>query len=312
MKVKQTKTVLILLFNLIHHFGFSNAIDSIQVSGQFLILKSEFVSGNLYQFKSQKNIKSFKIVNGNFSFQLPSTIEPGVYRLYYEGEVNHSHTDIIIDGKETLVSFELKYLGTNSYPDFKKSDENKKWYAYLQEAHSRVARLNHLFDYLSNFSHQVTGKQITTIYQIERRKYYKLFNGFVKNNATSWASLVVTNTPYYFSNLKKEPVVRDFIRLNFFWEGIDTSNLKLINTPVYSEHIENYLNSVIKTSEKATITFKEYQLKKAIDVVIEQFSKSSVTRRYAVDCLTTYFNKLGGLNMSSALNHVVQIENLHK
>jgi hypothetical protein len=285
-------------------------MDSIQVKGSFLMMKDEFVSGNLYQFELRKIIKSFKIINGDFSFRLPSSIAPGVYRLQYEGGVNSPHTDIIVDGKEPVVSFGIRHMGDNFYPDFMVSVANKKWYDYVEDSNSRVARLNRLWDYLSHFSDQATGKQITAIYQKERRNYYKLFRQFVKENEATWQGLVVANTPYYFSDLNKNPVERDFIRMDYYWEGIDTSNSKLINTPVYSEHIQNYLKGILKKSEKATVAFKEYQLKKAIDVVIEQFSKTSSTRSYAIDCLKEYFNKSDGLEMYGALNYSIQKEKL--
>jgi hypothetical protein len=291
MKFKQNHIILIVLFILNSYSVFSNTIDSIKVEGKLLIMKSQFVRGNVYQFSTKKNIKSFKIENGMFSIKLPVSVEPGVYRVFYEEEKSEPYTDIIIDGKEQLISLELKYLGNGSYPNFIVSVENKKWYDYLNDTNSRLERLTHLFDYLANFSGHPSGKQIQKIYQKERHKYYQLFNDFISDNDTTWAGLLVANTPYYFSDLNKQPVIRDFIRLNFYWEDIDTSNPNLINTPVFVEHIATYLNRVIEQANKHNSGFKEYDFKKAIDVVIDRFSRTDITKRYAIECLEEYFKK---------------------
>lgn len=118
------------------------------------------------------------------------------------------------------------------------------------------------------------------------------------------AGLLVANTPYYFSDLSAKPLVRDFIRLDFYWEDIDTSNLELINTPLYGEHIETYLKKVIKKSDKENEVVKDYELKKAIDVVIEKFSKTIITKRFAIEYLKVFFRK--SVRKDSILNYVDQ------
>lgn len=282
---------LILFFSLIINTVYSNTIDSIKVEGKFLLMKHHYARGNVYQFKFKNRIKTFKIENGMFSFKLPVSVEPGVYRIFFEEEKSELYMDIIIDGKEPIISLELKYLGNGFYPDFKVSVENKKWYDYLNDTNSRLERLTRLFDYLANFSSHLSGKQIQKVYQKERHKYYQLFNEFISDNNTTWAGLLVANTPYYFSDLNKQPVIRDFIRLNFYWEGIDTSNPNLINTPVFVEHIAAYLNRVIEQANKHNSGFKEYEINKAIDVVIDRFSRTDLTKRYAIECLEEYFKK---------------------
>jgi hypothetical protein len=292
----------LLFFNL----GYSNSRDSIEVSGHFLVTKNQFKRGNLYQFNSEKIIQTFEIKEGLFLFKLPTSIDAGVYRVNYVGGINAPHTDIIINGKEPVISFELNYVGDNCLPDFKFSDENKKWYDYLKKANSKVKRLTALFDYLSFFSNEFSGKQIVKIYQKERRKYYQLFNEFISDNDTTWAGLLVANTPYYFSDLNKQPVIRDFIRLNFYWEDIDTFNTRLINTPVFAEHIEAYLKKIIEQANTHNSGFKEFEIKKAIDFVIEKFSKNSDTEKFAVEYVKKYLKK--SPELEKMVNYVVQKE----
>lgn len=272
--------------------AFSNTNDSISVRGCFLMkeIQTNSCKGVLYQFKSKKQLLSFDIEKGNFDFKLPLPIEPGVYRLQYGEGLNHSYTDLIIDGKETEIRFELRFINDGD-PIFLESSENQKWYNYLKDTHARTERLTSLFDYLSNFSDQVSGKQILKIYQKERRNYYKLFSDFVKNNTCTWAGLLVANKPYYFSDLKKKPVLRDFIRINYYWEDIDTTNPCLINSPIYIEHIDSYLNKIISQTVIDNALSKEYKLKSAIDLVIEKFSNNISTKKFAIECLKNYFVK---------------------
>lgn len=275
-------------------YVFSSTNDSIEIRGHFMMNK-QFVKGVMYQFNLEKKITStFDIKEGVFLFKLPLSIEPGVYRLEYEGGIDKQHTDIIIDGKEPLINFELKYMIGYCFPDFKSSVENKKWYDYLRSTHSRIDRLTSLFNYLAQFSNQYSGNRILKIYQKERRIYYRLFSNFLKDNTNTWACLLVANKPYYFSDLGKKPILRDFIRLNYYWEGVDTSNPSLINTPVYGEHIESYLNKIITSTQTDNPTAKENKFKVAIDIVIDKFSNTSITRRFAIEYLLNYFNKSVG------------------
>ena len=109
---------------------------------------------------------------------------------------------------------------------------------------------------------------------------------------------MVKNRPYYYSNLRKEPVERDYIRRMFFWEGIDTSNPKLINTPLYGELIDLYFDMYfINSKEKYTSAQKEYLVKKEIDVLIEKFSKNLVSKAFIRNYLKAYFKRLKNQNL---------------
>lgn len=157
-----------------------------------------------------------------------------------------------------------------------------------------------------NFSDQFSGKQILKIYQKERRNYYKIFSDFIKNNSTTWAGLLVANKPCYFSDLKKKPVPRDFIRINYYWEDIDTFNLCLINSPVYIEHINSFLSKIISQTVSDNSLSKEYKLKEAVGVVIKRFSNNVITKKFAIECLKNYFITSSG--MDSLASYVAEKE----
>lgn len=275
--------------------AYSKTNDSITIQGTLLNNRG-FLLGTVQQFGAKKHkIKEFKIKEGFFSFSLPSSIEPGVYRLQFDGTNKKPYVDLIVDGIEDSIVFNVSIYGLESHPVFQVSEENQNWYAYLEKAKIKVGRLNELFNYLSMYHKEESGvdRSVIRIYQKERKQYYALFDDFIKVNSKSWSGLLVQNIPHYFSNLKKEPVERDFIRRNFFWEGIDTNNYKLINTPVYSELIDLYLDKYyLNQRENYNTALKEYHFKKGIDILIEKFSNNPSTEKFIRAFLEDFFINL--------------------
>lgn len=264
--------------------------DSIIIKGSFLgdfkILKV-----SLFAFNKKEPIIEKNISGKNFSLSLPDIIEPGVYRLHYLNEESIV-TDIIIDNNEKLISYELK-KGNFFYhplPVFNESKINQKWIEYIKETRTRVGRLNSLFSFFTEFQTQLDNK-VLRYYQKERREYYKIFSKFIKDNSSNWAGLIVANTPYYFSDLRKKPVIRDFLRHEYFWVDIDTNNPKLINSPLYINHINNYLGYVDDVTKHHPFTQEERQkeLKKCIDVILDKFSKNLETKKFAYEHLLQVF-----------------------
>lgn len=286
------KSILLFLFGILFSlFSFGKVKqDSIIIKGSF---QGDFnVSKvSLFAYNKKVPIVEKNISGKSFSFSLSEKIEPGVYYLQYINEKSIK-TDFIIDNNEKTICVELK-KGNFFYqplPIFKESVINIKWYEYLNQTQIRVARLNNLFDFFALFPSQLDNK-ILRYYQKERRQYYKIFSNFVKNNSDNWAGLIVANNPYYFSNLRKKPVVRDFLRHDYYWEGIDTNNPKLINTPLYTEQINNYLNYVYDISKHHPFSEDEMQkeFKRSADVVFERFSKNNDTKQFALNCLVDFF-----------------------
>lgn len=284
---------------------FAGVNDSITIHFK-LINNNKFFTGTVFQYGiEKKNILEFEIKDNAFSFSLPPSTVPGVYQLQFDSAQEKKHVDIIVNGTEKSIVFDVNIYGTYVEPVFAVSIENINWYSYLQKSKKSIERLNGLFGYLSNFhtkSNRV-DRSVMQIYQNERDKYYKLFNDFVKINSNSWCGLMVLNKPYYFSNLRKPPVARDFIRKNYYWEGIDTNNSKLINTPIYKELIDLYFDKYyLNPIETYTSTQKEYNLKKGIDIVIEKFSYSSYSREFVTSYLKDFFKRLEMHDMISYVN----------
>jgi hypothetical protein len=278
--------------------------DSIIIKGSFLgDFKTTKVS--LFAYNKKQPIIEKNVYGKNFLISLPDNIAPGVYSLRYLNEES-SLTEIIIDNNEKLISYELK-KGNFFYhplPVFKESKINQKWIEYIKETQDRVGRLNSLFSFFTEFQAQLDNK-ILRYYQKERRQYYKIFSKFIKDNSSNWAGLIVANTPYYFSDLRKKPVIRDFLRHEYFWVDIDTNNPKLINSPLYINHINNYLSYVDDVTKHHPFTQEERQkeLKKCIDVILDKFSKNVQTKQFAFEYLLQVFTSKNNIELIEYINN---------
>jgi hypothetical protein len=280
--------------------------DSIHIQGH-LLQQNELKLGRLEQFGAvKKTVLQFKIQKGDFSFSLPNSIPAGVYRLYFDAINDKPYLDLIIDGIETDIVFDCRIYGFELAPVFHKSIENQKWYTYLEQSNNKIERLNYLFKYLSMYHTKTnpTDRSIMRVYQRERDAYYNLFEGFTRANKDKWCGLLVKNKPYYYSNLNKKPIVRDFIRKNFFWEGIDTNHLELLKTPLYEDLIDMYFNTYyLNPIENYTGEQKQLFLNKGIDVVIEKFSKNVNAQEFVMRFLKEYFNKI---NHQEGIDYVIK------
>ena len=275
--------------------GYTCVQDSIRVQAN-IVKGKEFSSiGSLEQFAFKRFKSKIKINRGKIAFALPSSVEPGVYRLHLDTLNTKPYIDIIIDGKEPYIIFDIDVFGFEVYPVFYKSIENLKWYMYLDKSKKMINRLDMLFNYLTIFHSKsdTTDRSIINVYQNERVKYYSLFNEFVKENHDRWCGLLVKNRPYYYSDLNKKPIERDFIRKNFFWEGIDTNDYRLINTPLYEELIYLYFEKYyLKPIETYSATQGDFNLKKGIDVALDKFSNNRETKIFIQNFLKLYFECL--------------------
>jgi hypothetical protein len=264
--------------------------DSIEIRGKFLG-NTPIQKVILYAYNSEGvPVQVEEVTNQSFLFKLPTSVIPGVYYLEYLRANDTFKLDVIIDTMEKLIEIEFNYSGNYNYSVFKESVVNQKWRDYLIETQPRIDRLNSLFAYLAKFSGKV-DKRIIKVYQKERDHYYKLFTRFINDNSSNWAGFLVQNKPYYFSNLRKAPVKRDFLRMKYYWDGIDTTNPKLINSPLYGEFISNYLADVDSSTYHRPFSDlkKQIELKKSVDIVLKVFSGNELTKMYAKNYMLKQF-----------------------
>lgn len=282
---------------LLASFGVSHAQDSIHISGQFMH-NARFAKVVVKKFNvGSFDIAAFPIVNEKFSIVSSSDIEPGVYRLQYSQSDNNGFVDVIIDGKEKNISFSIDLLNEDEKrkPIFTQSQENQNWYNYQNQSQLQLQKIGALQQALAlypNTTDKIVAQLQKTI-TLEQQKYFKQEESFIKNHANTWAARMVQNKPVYFTNPREDWRVQDRSKIDNYWNTIQTNNPLLINTPLYTEHILEYLKYYMNPEMNFTEEEMNAGFKKSIDTIMEKFSANEETKKFALQYLQLGFKEIG-------------------
>ena len=262
---------------------FSQSQDSIHIQGVF---KERICASNLTfnSFSSGfKPITKTQIKANLFYLSLPGTIAAGVYRIQYNTDCGNQFIDVIINGVDRQISF-VKNLN-NQFPSFTGSEENSRWSSYRKQIKSQVSKLGILHNFLSFYpsAQDKVVQQVAKAVARERKEYYNNFDNFIKNNKGSWAEKMVANQPYYFSDPAAVPTRRDFIRRDYYWDDINTDDSMLINSPLYSDLIDNFLD--YRSTNDYTPAEVDNYLDVSVAIIMEKFSHNPVTKAFALNYL---------------------------
>jgi thiol-disulfide isomerase/thioredoxin len=273
----------------------SQAQDSIVVKGQF-IGNTKYAQVQMKKFEvGSFTIAVAKIKDEKFLMTLPPDIPAGVYRFQYAFSQSQQYLDIIINGKDKEINFTIDAFNDVAFPKFSKSNENQQWYAYLEQTSNQLQRIELLNQFINAYPN-ANAKVVQAAqqeWQEEKALYYKNYNVFTTKMDNTLACQMVANTPYYFTNPKDDFILQDYYKHEHFWDGFDATNPALLNTPLYTEHILNYLRYWMNpqmgfTQEKQTEGFK-----KAVDTILAQFSGHEQTKEFAYKYLTKGFKEIG-------------------
>jgi thiol-disulfide isomerase/thioredoxin len=250
-------------------------------------------------------IAAVPIQEGKFSLSAPMDIEPGIYRFQYSQTAN-DYVDLIINGKEKEIEFSMDLLSIeNKSPQFTKSKENKMWYGYLAQSQKQLQKIELLNQFLGAYPSVkdkivVQGSQALSI---EKVNYVKQKNLFLKQNATTWAALIVKNKPYYFTNAKNDWRIQNLEKQTHYWDQINTTNPKLINTPLYTELILEYLKYYMNPEMNFSETEMNEGFKKCVDTIMAKFSGNKDTEKFALKYLQLGFKEI---DKSEVLQYIDQ------
>ena len=287
---------IITFFYLVLFNFYSFAQDSIVIRGE-LLNNSRFAKVVVSKFGiGSFPIAAVPIKDNKFLITAPNDLEPGVYRFQYSQSTNE-YLDVIINGKEKTIDFNLNILNDveKRKPFFTQSVENQNWYGYQNQSNLQRQKIEALRQALALYPNS-TDKivaQIQEAIQIEQTNYKKNEYTFIKKNTNTWAARMVQNNPVYFTNPRDDWRLQDFEIRNNFWKGIETNDPKLINTPLYTERILNYLKYYMNPD----MHFKEDEMnagfKKSVDTIMQKFGNNEETKKFALKYLQLGFKELG-------------------
>lgn len=290
---KNLRYVLLVTFWLV--FVFSYAQNTITISGTFLG-NTTYAQVILKQFNvGSTPIAQAKITGEKFILSLPLNIPKGVYRLQYAFAQQEEYLDIIINGKDKNITFTLQADEPNAMPQFTHSEENQLWYNYMANNNQQLTRISLLSQFINVYPNPKANvvKVAEQEWAKEKANYWENFEHFKNTMQSSLAYEMVVNRPYYFTNPKDYPRTQDYYKRLHFWDGFNASNPALINTPLYTEHILNYLRYWMNPDMGFSQEEQTKGFKKAVDTIMQKFSGSELTKEFAYKYLTLGFKEIG-------------------
>lgn len=273
----------------------SQAQDSIRISGHLKgnttfakVIVKKFGIGSF-------DISEVTIKDERFKISAPLNIEEGVYRFQYNQSSINGYVDIIVTGKENKIDFEMDVTKPDTTPVFNESEENKKWYNYIRDTRIEIQKIELLGQLIGKYPSKkdIIVSQLNQAFDKEKKKYKSNLREFITANRNTFAKQIVENKPYYFCNPNDTILNQDLNRRNNYWKGIDTNNPRLVNTPVYIEHILNYLRYYMNPEMHFNETEIESGFKKSVDTIMSKFAKNQDTRKFALKYLQLGFKEIG-------------------
>jgi thiol-disulfide isomerase/thioredoxin len=296
--------IFILVLFFAANFSFAQVRDSIRIRGEFLD-NTRYTNAVLVAFGSEEKIVMQRpITQGFCNMALPAGFPAGVYRLVYSQSEASAYIDLILTGAEPLVSFSLNATKKETLA-FAESDSNKKWYQYLLASGERLLKIEMLSEFWMNYPDRRDKILASVKSGIDKEKalYQSGFQAFAKENKGTWQGDMVVNRPFYFASLTDPPVLQDYERRNHYWDHIDTSNERLLRSPLYSDHILNYLRYYMNPQMHFSEQEMEEGFKKSSDTIMARFGANQKTQKFALQYLTRGFKEIG---QEKVLQHIDQ------
>jgi len=226
--------------------------------------KDDFKWMILYQLQGakQRYIANTDVINGAFSFTLPSTAENGIYRMVYDLQ-QQLFVDVIYNNED--ITFTFHPTEPTRQIQFLASEENKIYHQYLNKISESQRQLDSLQVAYFNVEekdsilkpYQNHYKNLKIVQQnFEVRSKDKLAYHFIKASTRFTAEKPIDNPQAYLKNLKTH-----------FFDFIDFNDPKLINSTFINDKINDYI-FYINTSEDLETNNKLQQ--EAVSTVIDK------------------------------------------
>lgn len=278
---------------------FIQANNDIIIQGKFIENTNEDINFlKLEQFKiGSKIIATSNVENQCFKFVIPNNVQPGVYRLKFSQNNPNHFIDIIINGKEKLIELNYNCQLPNALPKFNLESENYIYYSFIEQRTRLIETMSVSQFFLQNYPNtkDVIYKKVLKNYYKEIKKIKQIEKNYLQiNQKYFWATLLIKNKSMYFpNNLKLDNRLIEEDRYKNYWKFIDISNSKILNTPIYCDHILYYLQYYLNPNNNFTNEEIEQGLKESVDKIIFHLSLNEETKKFAILYLIKGFQEIG-------------------
>lgn len=249
-------------------------------------------------FHSIQNYQSVSIKDKKMEMVLPDSIASGVYRLFLDRTDSDIYFDIIINKLDTIIAFEYDANSKNSPVSITTSNENIAYYNFLNAEEALFQKIAVQQIFLQNYPD--TNEMIYIKMQEEYRKtmerYKNLRNSFIDNTLERyfWANQLVKHATFLLtedsSNAKKTVA---YLKYSDYWKAIDTSNDRLLYTPLFFDKILEFLKRIQENSANSFPLEAQKDMTIAMDTIIDSFSENDVMKTFAINYLLTGFKEIG-------------------
>ncbi len=245
-------------------------------------------------------IDSAKIdrTNGKLTFNFPANAHPGTYRLVF-GKTTYARVmdeapqqlDLIFNNENIVIQTDFKSPVTNL--NIIESNENKVWYSFLMKDNLLKKDIQDWEQVVNRYwdtgekekAIDATGKYNQL--QLEHDVFIK---ETVAQNLTLLASVYIKNQRRpLLDGYLTEKERNDFYKSNFF-QNIDFSDDRLINSSVYTDNVFEYLthyNQPDFTKEQ-----RENAYIRAIDILFPKVNKNEKVYQFLMGYVVNGFKML--------------------
>lgn len=293
-----------LLFVLLNLFFVQIHSQSIEEMNRGVVMHGKLVENNqrfqgvrLIQLGlEQKALVQAQINLDTFALELPQNLPSGVYKLLFLGGGEQKEEVLfILEDQANDIVLELDLSNGESLVSFFNSPENEKWHTYKKNEQKVVFKHEVLFSFINNYPEKDGKIVLLAMEEIEkeRQKIEKQRKSFIQNNKGTWAALIVESQPYFFYDPLLDRAESRKKEHESFWSQINTAEPKLINSPIYVEHIIRYIRYYLDQAEDLDPKILEEKLKESVDEIMVQFSKNEETQAFAFEFLMNGFREIG-------------------
>jgi thiol-disulfide isomerase/thioredoxin len=239
-------------------------------------------------------IASAAITYEKFRVALSPKIQPGVYRFQYSVVNQNDFIDIIIDGKEKNIDFTLDVSSEQRKPVFNTSIENTLWYEWKSLQYQSLQKIQVLASFLQSYPSKsekifmIVKKDYGNLVKQYKQKYVR----FVNEHKSSWAAKIVGSSQLYFPNPEHDVVLQKYYAHQHFWDGFHSSDTALINTPLYTNLILEYVKYYMDPSRNYSEEEANQGFKKSVDTIVLKFSGHPKCKDMAIRYLSMGFKEI--------------------
>ena len=253
----------------------------------------KFTWAILYKIEGARQVfvKSGKVANGKFSFELPANAKPGAYRVNYKTEGN-GFADFLFN-KEN-VSFTFNPENAEQTIRFSKSSENKLYQEYINVVSSQQYKTDSLqIAYLKN-----PQAKTASLYKTQLSKIASLQKQYLaKSNGKMVFHFIKATNRYNSPVIAKDP--QEYLKSinEHFFDTIDFNNQALYNSTFLVDRITDYV-FYMNYSDDPT---KQRELhEKAVKRVLNK-AKDQTFKKDLIEFLMTQFVNSNNIDFADYL-----------